>query len=517
MKDYCHRSEVTTIMTVPTFGNAELVAKYKERFKKEAKFTARLSHPHIVSIYSIFEENDTVYYVMEYLAGGSLSDYAKGRALSESEAIKFIVQIGEALEMMHSKKENHLDVKPGNIMLRNANNAVLIDFGLTKMFDENGKPLTTTSSTVGYTPGYAPIEQLDGVRDFQPTLDVYSLGATLYHLVVGKVPPTATEIFKDDLPKLPEHLSEAVKRAILKAMSPRIKDRQQSVAEFLAMLSQPAPQIENKKNDSEETVFPKIIVKVVKELPRVSRIINKEKKQFEVKGVSFAMIGVEGGSFNMGSEDKEVDRDEQSIHEVKVSDFWIGETEVTQGLWKAVMGNNPSWFKKGDNYPVENVSWDDCRDFVGKLNELTEGQRPAGTKFRLPTEAEWEYAARGGKHKEGYEYSGSDKIDQVAWYGEDWETGSTHPVHKKQPNALGIYDMSGNVWEWCEDWYGENYYSNSPTQDPVNTTKASCRVLRGGSWDFGAGGCRVSSRGNGDPDGRSYCDGGMRLALSSLH
>ncbi len=247
-----------------------------------------------------------------------------------------------------------------------------------------------------------------------------------------------------------------------------------------------------------------------------SKSINKVKKQFEVKGVAFNMIGVEGGSFKMGSEDEEASSDEQPIHEVRVSDFWIGETQVTQGLWKAVLGNNPSHFKNGDNYPVENVSWNDCRDFVRKLNELTEGKRPAGTKFRLPTEAEWEYAARGGKHKEGYEYSGSDKIDQVAWYGEDWETGSTHPVHKKQPNALGIYDMSGNVWEWCEDWYGENYYSNSPTQDPVNTTKASDRVLRGGGWYGGAGYCRVSFRGGSHPDDR-YGSGGVRLALSSLH
>ncbi len=237
---------------------------------------------------------------------------------------------------------------------------------------------------------------------------------------------------------------------------------------------------------------------------------------FEVKGVTFAMIGVEGGSFMMGSDDVVTVERERPVHEVWVSDFWMGETEVTQGLWHAVMGDNPSYFKKGDNYPVEQVSWKDCQNFIRKLNKLTEGKRPKGTKFRLPTEAEWEYAARGGKHKEGYKYSGSDNIDQVAWYDEDWDTGSTHPVGKKQSNALGIYDMTGNVLEWCEDWYDENYYSNSPTQDPVNTTEASYRVLRGGSWGFNAWGCRVSGRCDNFPSARidHY---GIRLALSSLH
>lgn len=228
------------------------------------------------------------------------------------------------------------------------------------------------------------------------------------------------------------------------------------------------------------------------------------------------MIGVEGGSFMMGSDDEDALEWEQPVHEVRVSDFWIGETEVTQGLWKAVMGNNPSYFKKGDNYPVESVSWKDCQDFVRKLNELTEGKRPEGTKFRLPTEAEWEYAARGGKHKEGYKYSGSDNIDQVAWYCDNNTNSFTHVVKRKEPNALGIYDMSGNVWKWCEDWYYGNYYSNSPTQDPVNTTKASYRVLRGGSWNYSARSCRVSIRGYNDPGYGNNCYG-MRLLLSSLY
>ncbi len=179
MKDYCQREEETKV-TVPTIDNRELVDKFKDRFHREAQFTAGLTHTNIVTVYSIFEENDTVYYVMEYLAGGSLSDYAKGRALPEKEAVGYVLQIAGALKLMHSNRENHLDVKPGNIMFRDKETAVLIDFGLTKVFDDNGNPLT--KSNIGYTPRYAPTDQQKGITEFSPTVDIYALGATLYRL-----------------------------------------------------------------------------------------------------------------------------------------------------------------------------------------------------------------------------------------------------------------------------------------------------------------------------------------------
>lgn len=222
------------------------------------------------------------------------------------------------------------------------------------------------------------------------------------------------------------------------------------------------------------------------------------------------MIQVSGGSFQMGSNDYD---DEKPPHTVSVNTFYIGETEVTQELWKAVMGDNPSAFKKGDNYPVEYVSWNDCQTFIKKLNEKT------GKNFRLPTEAEWEYAARGGKSG-GTKYSGSDNLAEVAWYGY-WDdtdknrtitTTTTMPVAQKKPNSLGIYDMSGNVWEWCNDWYASDYYKNSPSNNPQGPSSGSFRVLRGGSWYNCANNCRVARRGNSDP---GYRDGdrGLRLAL----
>ena len=226
---------------------------------------------------------------------------------------------------------------------------------------------------------------------------------------------------------------------------------------------------------------------------------------FTVKGVSFNMVRVEGGTFQMGSNDSEADSDEKPVHQVTLSTYSIGETEVTQALWEAVMGKNPSHFKRkgGPSAPVEQVSWNDCQRFIQKLNQLT------GKRFRLPTEAEWEYAARGGSKSRGYKYSGSNTIDDVAWY--DGNSGNkTHPVRTKQPNELGLYDMSGNVDEWCEDWYGD--YSSSSQTNPAGPSSASNRVSRGGVWGDGARYCRVSDRDWPAP-GLSLNFLGLRLAL----
>ena len=223
-----------------------------------------------------------------------------------------------------------------------------------------------------------------------------------------------------------------------------------------------------------------------------------------VNGVSFNMVRVDGGTFTMGAtaeQGSDAFSDEKP-HQVTLSTYSIGETEVTQALWQAVMGSNPSNFK-GDQRPVEKVSWDDCQTFIQKLNQLT------GRKFRLPTEAEWEYAARGGNKSRGYKYSGSNTISAVAWY-DDNSSSSTHDVKTKQANELGLYDMSGNVWEWCQDWYGS--YSSGAQTNPTGALRGSSRVNRGGCWFNFAWFCRVAIRGNYTP---AYRDDirGLRLAL----
>ena len=220
------------------------------------------------------------------------------------------------------------------------------------------------------------------------------------------------------------------------------------------------------------------------------------------------MVEVKGGTFMMGAtseQGNEAYSEEKPAHKVTLSNYHIGKYEVTQEEWEAVMGNNLSKFK-GANKPVERVSWNDCQEFIKKLNDLT------GLQFRLPTEAEWENAARGGNKSRGYKYSGSNTIGDVAWYYDN-SSGTTHQVGTKRPNELGLYDMSGNVWEWCSDMYSSSYYSSSPTTNPTGPTTGSFRVRRGGSWFSNAQSCRVSNRNDYNP-GSGYSYIGLRLVCS---
>jgi formylglycine-generating enzyme required for sulfatase activity len=210
------------------------------------------------------------------------------------------------------------------------------------------------------------------------------------------------------------------------------------------------------------------------------------------------MVYVVGGTFQMGSSSG--DSDEKPIHTVTISGFFMDKTEVTQAEYRKVMGKNPSDFSGCDDCPVENVSWHDANEYAKKVGK------------RLPTEAEWEYAARGGNKSKGYTYSGSNGIDAVGWYYDN-SNSKTHPVTQKQPNELGLYDMSGNVWEWCSDWYSDSYYRSSPKNDPQGPNSGSSRVLRGGSWGSYDRFCRVANRGGYNPDGRSN-GSGFRLVLS---
>lgn len=227
---------------------------------------------------------------------------------------------------------------------------------------------------------------------------------------------------------------------------------------------------------------------------------DAEVKEYMVGNVSFKMIRVQAGTFRMGSTSGETD--EQPVHSVTLSsDYYIGETEVTQELWTMVMGSNPSYFTSDSQLPVEEVSWNDCQTFITKLNSLT------GGNFRLPTEAEWEYAARGGNKSAEYTYSGSNTIEDVAWYSVN-SGFKTHTVKTKLPNELGIYDMSGNVWEWCCDWYGN--YSSAAASDPTGASSGSNRVNRGGGWNSSASACRCTYRNSNTPSNTSYLIG-LRL------
>lgn len=226
---------------------------------------------------------------------------------------------------------------------------------------------------------------------------------------------------------------------------------------------------------------------------------------FIVNGVSFKMIYVEGGTFTMGATPELGNETLHAnpAHNVTLSSYYIGETEVTQALWKAVMGNNPSYYK-GNNRPVDCVTWEECQAFINKLNTMT------GKDFHLPTEAEWEFAARGGIYSKGYKYSGSNNLDDFAWYGENSDH-KPHPVKTKYPNELGIYDMSGNVWEWCQDWYSS--YTDSSQVNPKGPSSGDVRVVRSGGCVYMESFYLIANRFSEGPNQQS-ANHGLRIALS---
>ena len=632
--------------SVTTGGSGELFDRYRHKFAREASNLAKLKHCGIVKVIETFEANGTSYYAMEYCGGGSLDALIANRGgLPEGDALRYFGQIAEALSYMHSQRMLHLDLKPGNVMLRTDGEAVLIDFGLSKQFNDKGEPESSTTIGGG-TPGYAPIEQANYREDsggkLPVTMDVYALGGTLYKMLTGERPPVASDVMNNELPEQPlrDHgVSDDVIAAIHRAMQPKSRDRYQTVAAFAAaldcaseateaadqgeepevvlvddgrqpvaepqphtpaaeparanqgqqqneypepepepeqprrkwlpwvvgvavaaiafvavMLLQPKPQpaievpddlitavtqsdtvsadeqpvqqvaqqpqkpepqqtqqqpqrpVQQQPVEQPQPTRPepqRPVLQQPEPEPMPATVQQPQRPQSNLPDI--AMVYVSGGTFTMGAtleQGSDAWDDEKPAHSVTLSGYYIGKYEVTQKLWKAVMGSNPSNFK-GDNLPVERVSWNDVQEFLRKLNAMT------GKNYRLPTEAEWEFAARGGNSSRGYKYSGGNSIGNVAWFGGN--SGSrTHAVGTKSPNELGIYDMSGNVYEWCQDWYGS--YSSSSQRNPQGPNSGSDRVSRGGGWLNFASYCRVSFRNYYTPGGRdSYL--GFRLAL----
>ena len=553
-KDVFRRMEDGTQVS---YSNKSISRKNIERFLREARTMAGLRHDNIVSVTDVFEENNTAYYVMDYVEGRSLED--RGR-LNENVALKYVRQVADALKYIHSKNILHLDIKPANIMIDSSDRAVLIDFGISKHYDKEGN--IESSTTTGYSAGYSPVEQMtpSGIAQFSPSTDIYALGATIYKITSGTTPPVSTLLADGEVLTKPADMSERLFKVVSHCMQVKRRDRPQSIDEFLALLghesgntnrqqeqtqqtqqtrtqstreqTRPAsPMLQKKKKNVPAIVVFSILGAVLMGFlgfylyeqysnnqyndlysSEVSNGFTKDVETIIVNGVSFNMVKVEGGTFDMGSNNGY--DDEKPVHSVTLSDYYIGQTEVTQELWQAIMGtsirqqrdkDNREWpiYGEGSNYPMYYVSWNEVQEFISRLNSLT------GKQYRLPTEAEWEYAARGGKKSKGYKYSGSNFIEQVAWYSDN-SGNTTHPVGSKQPNELGIYDMSGNVWEWCYAWYGA--YNSRHQTNPTGPASGSDRVLRGGSWDNDAVMCWVSSRGYYAPD-YGICNFGFRLAL----
>jgi sulfatase modifying factor 1 len=258
--------------------------------------------------------------------------------------------------------------------------------------------------------------------------------------------------------------------------------------------------------DVEDNVTPGSSKKIIWNVLQEREKLIGDDIRFEVRASIIRsiieMVYIEGGTLRMGSNTG--DDDEKPEHVIMVKSFYIQKYQVTQKQWREVMGQNPSGFSGCENCPVESISWNDIQEFLKKLNAKT------GKNYRLPTEAEWEFTARGGNKSKGYNYSGSNNINEVAWYNSNSKS-KTQPVGQKKSNELGIYDMSGNVWEWCSDWYSNNYYSISPPNDPQGPSTGKYKVLRGGSWSDYESSCRVANRFWYNPDS-IYNDSGFRLA-----
>jgi serine/threonine protein kinase len=503
----------------------------KQRFMSEAKIAIGLSHPHIVKTFDVQKDGAYLYLTMELLQGQSLREAMTqrkqaGREWALDEVIGIATSLCEALSYAH-KLTIHRDLKPENVWLAKDGQAKLMDFGIAKLL--SGSQLTQTSTVMG-TAYYMAPEQLQGARDIDHRADQYAVAVMIYELLTGKVP---TGRFKSVI-ELCDDVGAPLSGVIDRALASQPEERFESMAVFAEQLrdalkrnvgkkpvKKPVAVPESASSGKGKTgliagavalvllaggaVFyskqPSTVTNPEPAVPVVAAVKQPEPVKVEVKPIE--QPKVESPKAKAEPEIVKLKVVEKPAEPVKVAteeakgleiimvripgkNYEMGKYEVTQKQWKTVVGENPLFFK-GDNRPVENVSWHEAQAFIQKLNELT------GKHYRLPNETEWEYACYGGIQTE---YCGGNNIDSVAWY-ESNSGGTHHPVGKKQANGYGLYDMSGNVWEWMSDCFGGD---------------CNQKVIRGGSWNYDSGHARAANRNNFfEPDGKGN-NIGFRLA-----
>jgi len=546
------------------------------RFKSESELWMRLDHPNIVTLHS-GQTEPIPHMAMELMDGGNLKSLMKNHNLTVGEAVNIMVQVLKGLSFAHRMASVHRDLKPENILFTTDGVAKITDWGIGKFMASAGK-----SQTIGIkgTLDYCAPEQYNkrqyGKVDWQT--DIFQVGAMFYEMLTGEN-PFAGEDFADCMgkvlmfePESPSALNrdvpEGMDEVILKAIAKKKEDRWDSGAVMLNELKRvisgkvsrgpKCSECGNFIDSSNRKLRCKDCRKYFCETcegwidkvaayrgyktkvgfplcedcydealesrkKQIDAHIKKHEKPKELSNsIGMKLKLIPSGEFMMGS----TEWGDAKPHKVKISKpFYIGVYPVTQREWKKVMGDNPSYFK-GDDLPVEKVSWDDCQEFVNKLN-----RKEGSNKYRLPTEAEWEYACRAGTTSR-YFWGDNEDARRMnyggSWVGvpvpdyETWkkykdkivEKGKTTKVGSYHPNAFGLYDMHGNVYEWCQDWYDEDYYEHSPSTDPQGPTSGSFRVFRGGSWFNRAEYCESSLRLRYGPDDR-YDFLGVRLVRSS--
>ncbi|WP_035140242.1 bifunctional serine/threonine-protein kinase/formylglycine-generating enzyme family protein [Fischerella sp. PCC 9605] len=509
-------------------------------FESEAQVLYRLGNEcnQIPRLFAHFEEKGEFYLVQEFVDGEDLSQQiSPGKRLSEAEVTKLLQEILEVLTVVHQKNIIHRDIKPQNLMRRRQDGKiVLIDFGAVKEISTltvNAQGQSSLTVTIG-TAGYMPSEQATG----QPKLcsDVYAVGMLAIYALTGIQPhqlpkdPTNGEVIWRNW----ANVSDKLANILTNMVSYHFSQRYQTAAEALHALNPPPqppppppptnhqpPTINNQQSTSRRKVIQTLgLIGAGFGLAIVGKIQNpgvfetvtvdasgnitkrdRHKAKYFVEdlgnGITLEMVQIPGGTFTMGSPAGEAQRDsdEGPQHQVTVPGFFMGKYEVTQAQYQAIMGNNPSYFK-GEKRPVENVSWNDAVEFCKRLSQKT------GRTYRLPSEAEWEYACRAGTTTPFY--FGETITTDLANYNEAPEgqyRQETTDVGKFPPNSFGLYDMCGNVWEWCLNKYHNNY-EEAPTggSEWLSDDGNDARLLRGGSWNSSRISCRSANRSRNIPE-----------------
>ncbi len=498
----------------------ELNEKLIELFRREAEMLKRLDgHPQIPTLLDFFNDKDYLYLVQQFIPGQTLQQElkAKGR-YSETEVQQFLVNLMQVLVFVHGRGVIHRDLKPANIMRHTDGRLFLIDFGVSK---DLGWTLETRVGTRAGTDGYMAYEHITE-RKTTAANDLYAMGAIAFYLLTGTPPDKLsdqhgyswTDRWRSFLP-LGFTVGETLSGVLDKLLKKDYKERYQSAQDVL--------------QDLGISQFPSAFTpQLALNVDPLATTVLRSNFTADLNGASIEMVYIPAGKFKMGSPNGEGDEDEHPDHWVTVPAFYMGKTPITQKQYHLIMGKNPSYFKDDEQLPVEQVSWDDAVEFCQKLSEKSD------KTYRLPSEAEWEYACRAGTTTRYYFEDDESQLGDYAWYANNsgdqlidalqiWESDRdnyydriftqnkcrTHPVAGKKPNEWGLYDMHGNVWEWCQDHWHENY-KDAPKDGSAwlnDNDNRSRRLLRGGSWDDISEYCRSANRNRYNADFRHYSIG----------